>query len=127
MSAEKVAFTPGPWVAKESEHGEYPHVYRPERIDKEGLKYWAESICLVYANDADDDRVHHPIASANARLIASAPDLLAIAKRYARECTECGGHGVVRLVDFEGTPIDDKPCHACSDIRAVIAKAEGRE
>ena len=129
MSAEKVAFTPGPWVAKESEHGEYPHVYRPERIDKEGLKYWAESICLVYANDADDDRVHHPIASANARLIASAPDLLALAKRYASECGTCGGTGV-KLVWAANADHNDawdhsEPCAACADIRLVVEKAEG--
>ena len=125
MSAEKVAFTPGPWVAKESEHGEYPHVYRPERIDKEGLKYWAESICLVYANDADDDRVHHPIASANARLIASAPDLLAIAKRYASECARCGGTGTIECVPFDNGISSTVACNDCSDIRAVIEKAEG--
>ena len=121
MSAEKVAHTPGPWVAQASEHGEYPHVYRPERIDKDGLKYWAERICVVHPSDADDDRVHHPIASANARLIASAPDLLALAKRYARECGTCEGRGFcIEPIDHE--EID---CNDCADIRKIIEKAEG--
>ncbi len=103
MSAEKVAFTPGPW-----------HVGK-------------HNCCVIesalHGNIAITNLARKSVADAH--LISAAPDLLAIAKRYARECTECGGHGVVRLVDFEGTPIDDKPCHACSDIRAAIAKAEG--
>ena len=105
MSAEKAQHTPGPW-----------HVLPTNDCVIESEKHGNIAITNLARKSVAD-----------ARLIASAPDLLAIAKRYARECTECGGHGVVRLVDFEGTPIDDKPCHACSDIRAVIAKAEGRE
>ena len=124
MNAEKVGATPGPWVAQESEHGEYPHVYRPERIDKDGLKYWAECICVVYPGDRDDDRVHHPGASANAHLIASAPDLLALAKRYASECAQCDGDGRI-LVTFNDREAEYDPCEACADIRAVIEKAEG--
>ena len=124
MSAEKVAHTPGPWAAQASEHGEYPHVYRPERIDKDGLKYWPERICVVYPADEDDDRVHHPVASANARLIASAPDLLALAKRYASECEKCGGTGQILVTVNAGVPEYDD-CDACRDLRAVIEKAEG--
>ena len=124
MSGEKAAHTPGPWVAQASEHGEYPHVYRPERSDKDGLKYWAERICVVYPSDADDDRVHHPVASANARLIASAPDLLALAKRYASECSKCGGTGRILVTVNAGVPEYDD-CDACAYIRAVIEKAEG--
>ena len=125
MSAEKVAHTPGPWVAQASEHGEYPHVYRPERIDKDGLKYWAERICVVYPSDADDDRVHHPGASANARLIAAAPELLAVAKRYASECGMCGGTGRRMALGTDGSETHTVDCTACRDIRAAIAKAEG--
>jgi hypothetical protein len=124
VSAEKVAHTPGPWVAQASEHGEYPHVYRPERIDKDGLKYWDERICVVYPSDADDERVHHPVASANARLIASAPELLALAKRYASDCAKCDGEGHL-LVTFNEGCAEYEECPACADIRATIAKAEG--
>lgn len=52
-----------------------------------------------------------------ARLIAAAPDLLALAKQYASECSECGGTGKC---------LDDSSCEDCADIRAVIAKAGPR-
>ena len=65
------------------------------------------------------------ISPANARLIAAAPDLLALAKQYASECGECNGTGEV-----DGDPERDSyarvNCPDCADIRAVIAKAEGR-
>lgn len=60
-------------------------------------------------------------AEANARLIASAPDLLALAHKYASECGECGGQGAYTYGEKEG-----RPCPACADICAVIDKAEGR-
>lgn len=50
---------------------------------------------------------------ANARLIARAPDLLALAKRYAGECPGCDGKG--------------KDCPACADLRLIIAKVEKSE
>lgn len=68
---------------------------------------------------------HHPDkyteAERHANLLAAAPQLLALARRYAGECAECGGSGE-EIVD------DDMavPCDACEDIRAVIDKAEGR-
>ena len=114
MSAEKAAHTPGPWVAQASEHGEYPHVYRPERIDKDGLKYWDERICVVYPSDADDDRVHHPGASANARLIASAPELLAALQELLDEQNDA--------------PLERRRkqwTEACARARRAIAQAEG--
>lgn len=95
MSAEKVAHTPGPWIAQASKHGEYPHVYRPERIDKDGLKYWAERICVVYPSDADDDRVHHPVASANARLIAASP----IMYEYIRSRAQAGDERACEILE----------------------------
>lgn len=69
---------------------------------------------------------------ANARLIAAAPELLALAKQYARECAGCSGRGFT--VGDDGVtgrgPDDVEPtryaCEDCEDIRAVIAKAEGR-
>ena len=118
MSAEKVGPTPGPWVVNKGGRNHFDDFGHWGTI-RGGAKNF--NLVTVWADTSELEKC----AEANAHLIASAPDLLAIAKRYARECTECGGHGVVRLVDFEGTPIDDKPCHACSDIRATIAKAEG--
>jgi len=55
---------------------------------------------------------------ADARLIAAAPELLALAKQYASECASCG----VNAAWLE----NGKPCEECADIRAVINKAEGR-
>lgn len=53
---------------------------------------------------------------ANARLIAAAPDLLALAYQYASECGECAGVGI--------TP-EDEDCAECRFIRVVINKAKG--
>lgn len=58
-------------------------------------------------------------SEANARLIAAAPDLLALAKQFASECSECEGLGY----HDDG---ERAPCPDCFDIRAVIDKAEGR-
>jgi hypothetical protein len=71
----------------------------------------------------------HPdleVSAADMSLIASAPDLLALAKQYASECSECGGRGMVSVPRkaTEHFP-EQRPCPACADIRAVIRKAEG--
>lgn len=69
------------------------------------------------------------IELANARLIAAAPDLLALAKQVATECAECDGRGVHEIgtdcIGGEVIPVTE-PCPDCADIRAVIDKAEGR-
>ena len=98
MSAEKVAHTPGPWrvsptndcVIESEKHG---------------------NIALV--NLAR-------MSAADARLIAAAPDLLALAKRYASECSGCDGQGNSKL-----SALHPEECQDCADIRAVIEKAEG--
>lgn len=67
----------------------------------------------------------------NARLIAAAPDLLALARKLASECAEC--HGRAYTFSDDGIvgfgPDDREPtreaCAECADIREVIAKAEG--
>ena len=55
-------------------------------------------------------------------LLLAASELLALAKRYASECAECDG-SAERVNNDDST----SPCPECADIRAVIAKAEGRE
>ena len=68
-------------------------------------------------------------------------DLLALAKRYASECAECGGSGLLcgacgrALSPYEASGTAEElsccttphryVCDACADIRAVIKKAEG--
>jgi hypothetical protein len=66
---------------------------------------------------------------ADARLIVAAPDLLALARKYASECGNCNGCGFT--VGDDGIsgrgPDDAEPtryaCEDCADIREVIAKA----
>ncbi|MBW8077275.1 MAG: hypothetical protein GJU76_04185 [Gallionella sp.] len=50
-------------------------------------------------------------------------ELLALAKRYASECSGCDGEGR-RIVTFNDREAEYDPCEDCADIRAVIAKAE---
>lgn len=63
-------------------------------------------------------------------LIAAAPDLLQLAKRYARECAECDGRGYILIAGEqftqEASDRTREECDECADIREVIAKAEGR-
>ena len=102
MSAEKVAHTPGPWRVGGS------YVLAPDGfVALVGCIYRTFSVC-----------------DANAALIAAAPDLLALAKRYASECAQCDGDGRI-LVTFNDREAEYDPCEACADIRAVIEKAEG--
>ena len=78
-----------------------------------------------YVFDANDNFVamvgctYRTFASCDAigRLIAAAPDLLALAKKYASECSECGGTAYISSWE---------KCMDCADIRAVIAKVEGQ-
>ena len=117
MSAEKVAHTPGPWTMRSGS------IWGTSK-DPDG-----EYICEPWGRT-------HAETEANGRLIAAAPDLLALAKRYASDCSECGGTGSVQVCcgspDQSGSDDDvccgvpdTEPCDACADIRAVIEKAEG--
>lgn len=65
-----------------------------------------------------------------ARLAFAAPDLFAMVERYASECGECNGTGVVQeFCDASASGIShaypgrDQPCSECADIRAAISKA----
>lgn len=110
--------TPGPWMVNKygsvgaGQYGTLPIVAAMEPLEGPDRKYGD----------------HH----ANARLIASAPDLLKLAREYASACINCHGHGFT--VGDDGVsgrgPDDREPtrydCEECEEIRAVIAKAEGR-
>ena len=104
MSAEKVGATPGPWMGSGS------YVLAPDGF-----------VAMVGCVHRDS-----LVCAANGALIAAAPDLLALAKRYASECAQCDGDGRI-LVTFNDREAEYDPCEACADIRAVIEKAEGRE
>lgn len=93
------------------------HTPGPWRLLKPG------SLCIE-APDGNVAVVNFARASnADALLIAAAPDLLALAKQYLSECSECNGSGTTWDRDNCTHTID---CPDCADIRAVIAKAEGK-
>ena len=94
---QKPSHTPGPWALLTD------------------FSVWAPSenalVCACHSGDRrlrDTREIHQEEAHANARLIAAAPDLLALAKRM--------------LAAWEGSG----PGIVLDDIRALIAKAEGR-
>jgi hypothetical protein len=105
--------TPGPWTA--SSGGKSNYVASVTALSTKAKVFNVAMLARPMRGD-----VH-----ANARLIAAAPDLLALAHRYANECGECGGRGRVNAPGQ--TPVSaecrTKPCHACAETRAVIAKA----
>lgn len=92
------AYTPGPWRASP-----YSSIV--------GIAISAPGSVIAGV------RGDQPTAEANARLIAAAPSLLALAHQYAEECGDCAGTRVCP---------DDTPCTACDDIWRVIDQAEGR-
>lgn len=66
--------------------------------------------------------------TANAILMLHAPELLALARKYASECIECGGSAEgIRGHGSEPEDEYSEPCEACAHIWAVINKAEGRQ
>lgn len=79
-------------------------------------RHWAvgdletrQGIAIVFGDDAS-----------HACLVEAAPELLAMVRRYASECAECGdGHSD----DFDPA---GSGCPECADIRALISKAEGK-
>lgn len=115
------AHTPGPWglatlstsIGSCHQIGPFPSL---------GVR--SETHACIYADNIRvgiDDCL--PIAqelSANARLMAAAPELLVIAQECAEACAECNGTGVPEFGDDAG-----KSCPDCADVRAVIAKATG--
>ena len=106
MSAEKAGHAPEPWIIL---HCKMCTVIQ----DRE-----QRNICELWTPTRAE-------AEPNARRIASAPELLALAKRYASDCAKCDGEGHL-LVTFNEGCAEYEECPACADIRAVIEKAEGR-
>jgi len=113
--------TPGPWVSF------YKHKYNEWHV---GVPVSSGSMKLALFPDGCP--TENP--ESDCRLIAAAPDLLALAKQYVAECADCGGTG--RIVTRSGGSgwgdggpdirEEVEPCGECEDIRKVIAKAEGR-
>jgi len=104
--------TPGPWcvAGKETESGAW------ESLEVIQVVLPMHTVCFM---TSDGQKLE------NARLIAAAPELLAMVKRYASECADCDGTG---LMEFIGADQDiyEKECTQCADIRSLLARAEGR-
>jgi hypothetical protein len=103
-----MSHTPGPWLVHD---GDEIVTY-----DQRGTR-WYIAACARYPTNDDTQR------AANARLIAAAPELLALAKQYASECGECGGTRLKPTYD-QGEWAEDAPCAECAAIWAVIDEAE---
>lgn len=71
--------------------------------------------------------VSNGVTLVDATLMAAAPDLLALARKLASECAECGG-SAEKVRSTGPAPEDEyaEPCAECADIWAVINKAEGK-
>lgn len=115
---EQASHSPGPWtldwnIAGGGTHPEFPELHYVCVRSREADSVTRELSITGYVRPAD------------ARLIRAAPDLLALAKQYAAECARCLGIGRYEA-DGDPSRVATESCSECADIRAVIAKAEGR-
>ena len=108
--------TPGPWM----------YAREPSGI---ATVAWCEDYAIGpdtgRGNPSQANYDDHGDAESDARLIAAAPELLALAKQYAGECGMCGGTGRETVFAPDGYPSHSVDCEDCAGIRAVIAKATG--
>lgn len=126
-STDSVTHAPGPWEIRSRHESRMDHTTVIRSVAIPGHDY------IEVSRLTDPTPSQDQVARANVRLIAAAPELLALAKKLAGECSECEGAGVsMCFVDNDPTDIT-KGCHTealdcddCADIRKVIAKAEGR-
>lgn len=101
----------------------------PEFIGEDGLLSRAECFAKPVPGREHHSHWFQTLDNPNAKLIASAPELLELAKKLASECADCGGRGFVYGDDgVSGRGPDDvEPtriaCAECDDIRAVIDRA----
>jgi hypothetical protein len=78
-----------------------------------------------YPHKVGEDRVAVRIAivARAAELLRVGDELLALARRYASECAECGGRGIRGPGYVEGGVVTIPSCQECAEIRAVIERA----
>ncbi len=109
--------TPGPWEVD---------VFHTQGWLDGAPTYSTEIVVQAQNQAATVCTINRAVAAygANARLVACAPELLAMAERYARECDYCGGDGR-KLVTFNCGDPEYDPCENCADLRALIARAKG--
>jgi len=104
MSAERSQHTPGPWYAYQPAEGR-------TRIGRSLNGLSADYVCTLFDG---------PNKTANARLIAAAPELLDALKDTA---------GYLEAIDNAANQIGERSAiqTKLATIRAAIAKAEGRK
>lgn len=114
--------TPGPWEVMDTDETLGGMEFMPVAHCADDPTR-CRQICHVVAGDDGDQFRVSVTDQANANLIATAPELLALAEQYAEECAECDGTGEVNTLTDAGNLGATVPCPDCADIRAVIAKA----
>ena len=107
---EKASYTPGPWVLRIHREGNFPlfciHKHRP-------MSAIGEPVVATVKGDNDEQ------ANANARLIATVPELLEVCKELEMRLS------LARMAD-QGS-VDTMPVPLfLKKAREVIAKAEGK-
>lgn len=130
------AFTPGPWKTCQNGNCTCGQVWsipgdcpvftvlldgRPQLVGL-ACNEWGDSPDAIYGAVGKEQQ------TANARLIAAAPDLLAIAREYADSCLDCSGSGTVQRYDTDDSDCavtEFVDCPECAHVRAVIAAVEG--
>ena len=124
MKTKTQTHTPGPWTAHIPQKKDGRQRYFPTVCIGECRRYEGHCIGRISINEAgkqengDDDLGEFDY---NAHLIAAAPDLLNAARRGLAEMT-VNGHGNVSESCEKVCAI----CDSAKDLRAAIAKAEGR-
>lgn len=144
--SENVKHTPGPWSIPHFARSDDEWAESNKKFANLGLSFgnsrcdcayvlcdhYAGSICDISINngkaicDGGNDAPPLEEAKANARLIAAAPTLLSLLKRFVKRLHDG---------DCQFTDKADKGCYLCrvaeevliTETRAAIAKAEGRE
>jgi hypothetical protein len=109
--------TPGPWKLSHSGYANAPFVLHVGDVNPNyNRRYPLQGVDWI-AEIRDDESEDHPRYEANARLIAAAPQLLAILKTIVAQL-----HNTC-VSDMES---GDAMCVSVDEAKAAIAKAEGR-
>jgi len=104
--------TDGEWTLVRDDRHEHYSITAPA---EDGLVYVIAEIGFGFTGPFEAEQ------HANAALLVQAKNLLGMVQRYASECPICNGIGR-RMTHPAGVQGD---CLACTDIRALIAKAGG--
>lgn len=103
----KATHTPGPWIT-DSVNGDYPHdIILGYQIPGAGFPVL---VATVFADECEGPGRMTAEADANARLIASAPDLLEALEHLIRFCPQ---------PEMEQTHYDEEPSYVSAEAAAL--------